>query len=150
MSVCYFKHYVFDTKVCETCEKHWKNKEIQEVRSKTAFSIPWWQHGNRTFALHYLKSLLKSQMGKEAMQGSFDSFWLWPRKWNYWKKSKLFFKRTAVRRLCSRLNTIKIMEEKIKLIIGQEQVGGVYRFLSQWQNMASEITSVTSGDQSLC
>lgn len=36
-------------------------------------------------------------MGKEAIQGSFDSFWFWPRKWNYWENPTFYKNNTAVR-----------------------------------------------------
>lgn len=89
---------------------------------------------NRAFALYYVfQEPFKSHVGKKAIQGSFDSFWFWPRKWNYWE-NPTFYKMLLLEGLLSGFNTIisllgntKWGEEKINFRAGTSWVG-LYRF----------------------
>ena len=98
----------------------------------------------------FFKKPFKSHMGKEALQGSFDSFWFWLRQWNYWE-NPTFYRILLLKGLLSGLNTIKSLfvgqyraEEKNKnnYWTGADSVG-LHRAAFQCQNVASKASFTT-------
>lgn len=140
--------YIFDTKM-EDCETLRSPEGEETGNSRQDIFYP--PHPSSVCSL-FFKKPFKSHMGKEALQGAFDSFWFWLRQWNYWE-NPTFYRILLLKGLLSGLKTIKSLfvgqyraEEKNKnnCWTGADSVG-LHRVAFQCQNVASKasFTEVT-------
>ena len=116
--------YIFDTKM-EDCETLRSPEGEETGNSRQDIFYP--PNPSSVCSL-FFKKPFKSHMGKEALQGAFDSFWFWLRQWNYWE-NPTFYRILLLKGLLSGLKTIKSLfvgqyraEEKIKIITEQERI----------------------------
>lgn len=71
----------------------WEAVEEQEetgTQCQTSLSFHFQPPREQGICSLLFKEPFKSHVGQEAIQGSFDSFWFWPRKWNYWENPTFY------------------------------------------------------------